>query len=101
MAGHLPPDLGGFNLWEWAGAAFGAIVSLIYTKPTTRRELVTRIIVSLGFGGTFGFAVSALFGWPDTARHAFAAAAGLAFFSYAVIEVVHRVLKSIDKWPLK
>jgi hypothetical protein len=100
MSSHqLPPDLGGFNLWEWAGAIFGTIVSLIYTKPRSRRELVTRAAVSLGAGGTFGFVVSMVLNWPDTVRHAFAAGAGLAFFSYAAIEVVYRVLKGVDKWP--
>ena len=97
MASHpLPPDLGGFNPWDWAGAAFGAAISLIYSKPTTKREFVTRIAVAVGVGGTFAFALAALLGWPDTARNAFAAGAGLAFFSYAVIEAGFRIIRSFE-----
>lgn len=93
---HLPPDLGGFNLWDWAGATFGAIISLVYSRPTTRREFVARILVAVGVGGTFAFALAALLGWPDTARNAFAAGAGLAFFSYAVIEAGFRIIRSFE-----
>lgn len=96
---NLPPDFNGFNPWEWLGAGVGTLVSMIYAKPLTRTDFISRVVVSLLFGGTFGFMVGQTFGWPDTARHAVAAGAAMAFFSYAAIGVVFRVLKGIDKWP--
>lgn len=94
---HLPPD--GFNMWDWAGAVIGTVISIAYLKPKTRTEFIGRVIVSFLFGGAFGFVVGATLGWPETARHAFAGGAGMAFFSYAAIGVVYRVLQGIDKLP--
>lgn len=91
---HLPPD---FNLWEWVGAIVGMVISLSYTAPKTKPEFWGRVVVSVLFGGTFGFVVGDSLGWPDTARHDFAGGAGMAFFSYAAIGVVYRVLKGINK----
>jgi hypothetical protein len=91
---HLPPD---FNLWEWVGAVAGTIISLTYSSPKTRADFIARLVVSVLVGGIFGFIVGDTVGWPDTARHDFAAGAGMAFFSYAAIGVAARTLKN---WKL-
>ena len=96
---HLPPD--GFNMWEWFGAIIGTVISIAYVKPKTRTEFIGRVVVSVLVGGTFGFVVGIWGGWPETARHSFAGGAAAAFFSYAAIGVVYRVLQGIDKFPTK
>lgn len=101
MSNLPPPDFNGFNFWEWLGAAGGTLVSIIYARPTSRVDFISRVVVSLLFGGTFGFIVGQSLGWPETARHAVASGAAMAFFSYAAIGVVFRVLKGVDKWPPK
>lgn len=93
----LPPDW--FSLWEWAGAAAGTVISITYLRPASRADFIGRVVVSVLFGGAFGFMTGDLLGWPDTARHDFAGGTFMSFFSYAAIGVVFRVLKGIDKWP--
>lgn len=94
-----PPDLGGFNLWEWVGGFAGGIVSLAYDKPATKLDFATRLIVSVVMGGTFGFMVGQYQGWPNGARYAFAGGAAVAIFSYALIGVGYRVLKGVTSLP--
>ena len=92
MTEHIPPD---FNMWDWLGAWVGTVISLFYDKPATRSDFLTRCVVSVLSGGTFGFVVLLIIGWPITARNSFAAGAAMAFFSYAMIGLGYRLIKSI------
>lgn len=100
MASHqLPPDLGGFNPMDWIGAFGGAVISMVYSRPKTRGEALTRVLVSIAIGGVFGFLIPSTFGWPETAKHALAGGFAMAFFSFPFIGAAYRAIKKIDKLP--
>jgi len=94
-----PPDFGGLNPWDWAGAVLGTLASLLYSKPKTRSEFLTRLAVSFIVGGLCGFAIGELMGWPDTARHALLGGGIASFFAYALIGFGARMLEKADKLP--
>ncbi len=95
---HEPPG-GDFTVIRAAGAAVGALLSLVYVPPKNVREGVGRGVFSITSGYVFAFVAMEYFGWPETDRHWMAATVFVGGLSWLIAGVAVRILQSINKWP--
>lgn len=94
---HEPP--GDFTLVRAAGAAIGALLSLVYIPPKSVKEAVSRALFSVPSGFIFGFIILDYMKWPQTFQHWMAATVVVGMFSWLLAGVVVRILDSVNKWP--
>lgn len=87
------------DFWRAVGALIGAMLAFVVAWPTSRKDFIRRLVVSLVFGFLFSIVVRHYFEWPATPRYVVPAAILASFFSWAFLGAGIRILQSAENWP--